>query len=299
MKAEHNAGPQPGLANPASTNNTAVQTKNPSPGDIEFSTEVDILMKAIQAKGVSQQQQQQQQPNLQSLPPLQQLTHGGSNGYAQSYVPPVANPRAAPVIIEEPQSRSGKKRKYACTEPHCGKSFAQKTHLDIHMRAHTGDKPFVSPSDIFFLGQRWLTTDILVGLQRTFMRAAILTAGKPQGKSKITWHQREQQYNPPRKTSWPNLDFKQTHQRRHTGEKPFSCEICQKRFAQRGNVRAHKITHEHKKPFECLLDQCGKQFTQLGNLKVSSNGQPKRGPCSAGVTDGANGAEFKLPVPPK
>jgi uncharacterized Zn-finger protein len=182
MKVEHNAGPQPGLANPASTNNTAAQTKNPSPGDIEFSTEVDILMKAIQAKGVTQQQQQQQQqPSLQSLPPLQQLTHGGSNVYAQSYIPPVANPRPAPVMIEEAQSRSGKKRKYACTEPQCGKSFAQKTHLDIHMRAHTGDKPFVSSSSNSVVGKdRQLTTGDLVDLQRTFMWAAILPVGKPE-----------------------------------------------------------------------------------------------------------------------
>ena len=34
-------------------------------------------------------------------------------------------------------------------------------------------------------------------------------------------------------------------------------------------MRAHKIVHQQVKPFTCQLDDCGKQFTQLGNLKVS------------------------------
>lgn len=41
-------------------------------------------------------------------------------------------------------SEKGKKR-YECDMPGCNKSFYQKTHLDIHRRAHTGFKPFVGP----------------------------------------------------------------------------------------------------------------------------------------------------------
>jgi hypothetical protein len=40
-------------------------------------------------------------------------------------------------------SKNGKRR-YHCQLKNCMKSFYQKTHLDIHERAHTGFKPYVS-----------------------------------------------------------------------------------------------------------------------------------------------------------
>jgi len=40
------------------------------------------------------------------------------------------------------------------------------------------------------------------------------------------------------------------------------------------NVRALKIVHLQVKPFTCKLNECGKQFTQLNNLKVRSFDSP-------------------------
>ncbi|KAJ5755283.1 hypothetical protein N7533_004826 [Penicillium manginii] len=227
--------PEPGpglglLSHPAGLSKES-QDKKDGPS-IEFSTGVDVLMKAIQAKPSTSSHPTptpHQHQHQQLLPSVQQLAPHG-------YPTPNPNPNPNPIYantnaMSPPQclltnegqlSRSGKQRKYTCTLPNCGKSFAQKTHLDIHTRAHTGDKPFIckEPS----CGQRF-----------------------------------------------SQLGNLKTHQRRHTGEKPYECELCHKRFAQRGNVRAHKTTHLQAKPFTCLLNDCGKNFTQLGNLKSHQN----------------------------
>jgi hypothetical protein len=92
-------------------------------GGVSFSTDVDCLMKAIQSK------------QKQSRPPTPKA--------GQAATPLVQHKVDPPQVQLTTDGRNKARKRYHCSIPGCNKSFYQKTHLEIHTRAHTGVKPFV------------------------------------------------------------------------------------------------------------------------------------------------------------
>ncbi|KAJ8025400.1 hypothetical protein HOLleu_32946 [Holothuria leucospilota] len=177
--------------------------------------------------------------------------------------------------------KQGTKKNYECS--YCGKKCNYASALKVHIRTHTGQKPFVcSFCNQSFIQSINLTRHVLSYHDPDTPKYQCKDCGKRFSvqiylKSHEITHSMERPFQCEECGAlFKRKNDLRSHRRVHSTEKPHQCQLCMSCFKTVGDLKTHMQIHNSNKPHRC--GQCGKEFKRKGHLnrhiKTHTNEKP-------------------------
>ena len=170
------------------------------------------------------------------------------------------NVKASQISDKESSVKKIKKstgeKPFGCPWEGCNQKFKQKGNMETHYRKHTGELPFPCKE-----------CDKRFRAQTSLQRHILEHHTDPQVRKQVKLQMRKHMCEDCGSTFHSKHDLTQ-HKRSHTGEKPFECSICYKRFSAASSLKTHENLHlgiipEKKK----VCTTCGAKFQSANDLR--------------------------------
>lgn len=121
------------------------------------------------------------------------------------------------------QSKENRSKWSSVNCPQCDKIFYKQSAMEVHLRSHTGDKPYVCE----ICGKKFARSNNLKLHKR-------IHSGEKPYKCTLVPDECNKAFS--------DVSALRRHLRTHTGEKPYECGKCGRFFAQQGTAKGHSKT---------------------------------------------------------
>ena len=168
-----------------------------------------------------------------------------------------------PKLLDMMQPSTNPKRPFAC-KLCSGQEFAQLLVFQKHLQTHTGEEPMAKPfyctscETGFALRDEYVKHSYRHSGERPYKCSHMGCGATFTRQGDLNKHGRIHSEEKSIKCQYCEKRFAQKvqvkiHERYHTGEKLFQCTICNKSFYTKRGLQEHETLHTGEKPYKCKL----------------------------------------------